>query len=208
MMYHSSPPHNSSKGFTLVEVLVGIALSVLVGAGIWIAQREAFGAQAMIRDSLGAQTEARRALKDITMFVREASSASDGSYPISQALENSFVFYVDQDANGVKERVRYFLNGTTLKKGTVIPSGSPLAYHSADETIQELVHDMANGAQPVFQYYDASYDGSAPPLSFPVAAMNVRLVRVVLIIDKNAGRLPDPFTIGAQVTLRNLKDNL
>lgn len=208
MTCHSYHPHNYSVGFTLIELLLSVALSALVGSGVWIAQRQMFGTQTLIRDALSAQTEARRTIKDMTMVIREASSASDGSYAIGQAAENSFVFYVDSDGDGVKERVRYFLDGATFKKGIIIPVGSPLFYDPARETVQEIVRDVSNGARPVFQYYDTSYNGSTPPLAFPVSVGNVRLVKVTLTIDRNAQRPPEAFTLSTQITLRNLKDNL
>lgn len=197
-----------STGFTLIEALIGVALSILVGSGIWVAQRQIFGTQALVRDSLMAQTEARRALKDMITVIREASSAGDGSYAIAQAAEASFIFYTDQRGNGVKDRIRYFLDGSTLKKGVIVPSGSPLSYDAGNETTQEIVHNVANGTQPVFQYYDSLYNGTTPPLSFPVSAMSVRLVNVTLIIDQNPQKLPEAFTLNTRVTLRNLKDNL
>lgn len=209
MTYRSSPPPSKySVGFTLIEALIGVALSVLVGGGVWAAQRQAFGTQALVRDALSAQTEARRALKDMTMLMREISSASDGSYALSQTVENSFVFYADSNGDGLKERVRYFLDGATLKKGTITPVGSPSLYDPAQEIVREIVHDVSNGTQPVFQYYDTSYNGSTPPLAFPVSVESVRLVKVTLIIDRNAQKLPEPFTLSTQITLRNLKDNL
>lgn len=209
MTYRLFPRRSEhSAGFTLIEALIGVALSVLVGGGVWVAQRQMFGTQALVRDALVAQTEARRALKDMSALIREASNASDGSYTIAEAAERSFTFYVDSKGDGVRDRVRYFLDGATLKKGTVTPVGSPLFYNPANEVVQDLAHDVVSGSQPVFRYYDASYNGSTPPLVFPVSVGSVRLVSITLLVDRDPQRPPEAFTVSTQIMLRNLKDNL
>ena len=45
------------------------------------------------------------------------------------------------DDDGLKEKIRYYLTGTTLKKGVIKPTGSPPVYLSANEScLAHLVH--------------------------------------------------------------------
>lgn len=196
------------SGFSIVEILVAIFILSLVGVAIATFQKDIFSFNTIISSGLAAQHEARRALKTITAEVRPLSPSSTGAYPIAEADPTSFIFYSDIDTDQLKERVRYFLDGTILKKGVIKPSGTPLSYNPANEIISEIVYDVANGATPVFNYYDTNYDGTTSPLVEPVDILAVRLVKVTIVIDKNPNRPPGPITLTTQVSMRNLKDNL
>jgi len=136
------------------------------------------------------------------------SPSSLGSYPIEIAADNTLVFFTDINDDGLKERVRYFVQGTTLKKGVISPTGSPLAYVSANETFTELVHNLRNGSTPVFTYYDTNYNGTTSPLTQPVDISFIRLIKVNMIVDVDPNRSPVPVTVTTQISVRNLKDNL
>jgi hypothetical protein len=64
--------------------------------------------------------------------------------------------------------------------------------------------------EPIFEYFDSSYDGSAtaPALIFPVTPINIRLVRITVKIDSDPLQSPDEFIVTTQVSVRNAKDNL
>lgn len=104
--------------------------------------------------------------------------------------------------------MRYFQDGTVLKKGIIKPAGEPLSYNQADETIIEAIHDIANGATPIFTYYDTNYDGTTLPIEEPVDILDVRLLKITVLIDKNSSQPPGATSLITQVAMRNLKDNL
>jgi len=131
-----------------------------------------------------------------------------GSYPIETAGITAFTFFSDINSDGLKERIRYFLSGTTLMKGVIVPLGSPLQYLSNTEVLTEIVHNVRNGSTPIFTYYDSSYNGSTSPLSQPVSILSVRLVMITLILEGDPNRQPAPITVTTEVSIRNLKDNL
>jgi hypothetical protein len=198
----------SQKGFALIETIVAVFIFTLIIVAIGAFQKDIFSLNGMLTGSIGSQDEARRALKTITVEIRSASMPNNGSYPIeTPATASSFIFYCDTDNDSLKERIRYFLDGTILKKGTTKPSGSPLSYNPANEKITELVHYMANGATPIFSYYDENYDGTTLPLGTPINVSMIRLLKITLIIDSNSQRPPGPVTFTTQVSIRNLKDN-
>lgn len=196
------------KGFSVIELLVGIFILILIGVAVVTFQKDIFSLNRFLSGSLEAQDEARRALKMITAEARSLSPSSIGAYPIAEANQTSFIFYSNIDSDSLKERVRYFLNGTVLKKGVIKPSGNPLSYNPADEVVSEVVHNVANGATPIFSYYDANYDGTTPPLEEPVDIPSVRLVKITILIDKDPSQPPGVITLTTQISMRNLKDNL
>jgi prepilin-type N-terminal cleavage/methylation domain-containing protein len=197
-----------NSGFSLIEAMVVIFIIGLLVIAISTFQRDVFSLNTLISNSLTAQDEGRRALKTMTAEIRPLSPSSVGAYPIAEANPTSFIFYSNIDSDQLKERVRYFLDGATLKKGVIKPSGAPLSYNPANEIITELIHDVANGATPIFSYYDTNYDGTTPPLAQPLDILKIRLVEITVVIDKNPNRSPGPITLTTQVSMRNLKDNL
>lgn len=193
-------------GFTLVETLFGVSIFILISLVLTLFARNIFFYNSFITLGLSGVEEGKNALKTIVAEIRTASSGSNGVYPISQATATSFIFYSDINNDGLKERVRYFLNGSLLQKGVVVPTGSPLDYNLASEVITTLVSNVTNAS--IFSYYNSSYAGTTSALSFPVDISVVRLVKITITTDKDPNRPPASRTFSTQVSLRNLKDNL
>ena len=199
--------HNPKSGFTLIEVLVSIFILTLIGLAVSSFFKDIFSFNRIISGSLAAQNEARRALKTMSAEIRTASPSSLGAYPLTQTAASSFAFYTNIDGDSFKEQVRYFLEGATLKKGVIKPSGSPLTYNPANEIITELIHGVANAATPTFSYYDENYDGTTQGLVEPINISVVRLVGITVVIDYDPTQPPGPMTLTTQINMRNLKDN-
>jgi len=197
-----------NKGFTLLEVLITMAIFSLIMGVIGTFARDLFYYDNLFSKSLTSYDEARKVLQPIASEIRSASSSSLGSYPIEMAENNSFIFFKDINNDGLKERIRYYLSGDILKKGVIIPSGNPLQYLSANETFTDIIHGVNNNGAPVFTYYDSSYNGDTNPLSQPVSILSVRLIKINLTIDANPNRPPAPIVVTTQINIRNLKDNL
>ena len=140
--------------------------------------------------------------------IRTASPSSLGAYAIIQTETSSFTFYSDIDSDSLKERVRYFVEDATLKKGVIKPSGMPLTYNPIDEIVSDLVHDIASAATLTFSYYDTDYDGTTQSLVEPINISAVRLIKITIVIDKDSQVPPGPMMLTTQVSIRNLKDNL
>jgi hypothetical protein len=144
----------------------------------------------------------------MTAGIRSASLSSLGSYAIAAASSTSFTYYSDIDHDNLKEKIRYFLSGDIIKEGIIKPSGSPLIYNSANEKIYNLIHDVANGSNPVFSYYDKNYNGATAPLPAQINIPDIRLIKINILIDANPLRAPGAVNFTTQVSIRNLKDNL
>ncbi|MBY0376364.1 prepilin-type N-terminal cleavage/methylation domain-containing protein, partial [Patescibacteria group bacterium] len=195
------------RGFTLVETLFSVSIFVLILMAITMFARNLWNYNSFISGGLSGVEDARKVLKTATAEIRSTSSANTGAYGIAQATATSFTFYSDIDDNGLKEKIRYFLNGTNLQKGVIIPTGSPLTYNAANEKISTLAQNVTN-TTTLFDYYDKNYDGTTAALSTPVDIASVRLIKITLTIDKDPNKPPAPITLSTLVMLRNLKDNL
>ena len=141
--------------------------------------------------------------------LRKTTHSSTGTYPIELASSTGITFFTDVNNNGSVDKVRYFLNGTTIQKGVITPTGNPLTYNPTNEVVTTLINSViASSTLPIFQYYPSSYTGTTSPLTFPVDISAIRFVKITIIIDKDPNRSPIPIIVSSSVSLRNLKDNL
>jgi prepilin-type N-terminal cleavage/methylation domain-containing protein len=173
-----------NKGFTLVELLVSIAILTIVGIALSTFQSNIFTFAFSSQANLSAQLSARHVIRQIVAQLREAAPSSVGGYPIALAATSSLTFFSDLNNDGLEEQIRYFLSGKNLMQGVTSPTGSPLAYVPGNEKLSTIVANVVNGTStPIFQYYDSNYAGTSTPLTDPV------------------------ITVTTQVMIRNLKDN-
>lgn len=193
----------------MIEVLITFFILLIIADGAWTIYKNTVDTNTTLSYDLMAQSEARHAFEEMSAGLRSASASSIGTYAIDSASSTAFIYYADVNRDGLMERIRYFKTKSTLKKGVIIPSGSPLTYNSANEKITELVHDLINDpANPIFSYYDSGYDGTTAPLTYPINLLAIRLVKINFILDHNVSKPPPALTFTTQISLRNLKDNL
>lgn len=196
-----------NRGVTLLEVMLAIGISILFMTGITGIMIFSFRSNKIVWEQLYTQNEGRRVTRDFSRELRSAAASSVGGYPLVEASSTEIIFYSNIDSDSARERVRYFLDGVTLKKGVLKPSGNPLTYNPANEIISEAAHDVANGANPVFRYYGENFSGSENPLSSPVDVAAVRVVSFYLQLEEDPRASPAPFNIETKVNIRNLKNN-
>lgn len=199
--------NGNKAGFTLMEVLITISIFVLVGMAVWTFQKDIYVFNSVLSDSIALQTELRKAFKIMSAEIRSLSTSSIGAYPLVTTTATNFTFYCDTDNDGLKERIRYFVDGNVLKKGVLKPTGNPLAYNPANESISPMINDLTV-TNSVFQYYDSNYDGTTAALAQPVNILSVKLVKITVKVDHQPNRPPGEVTMETQVAIRNLKDNL
>jgi len=196
------------SGVTMVEAAVAIGvfslLSLAIGWIVIISSRT----NSTVSDQLRSQGDMRRTLREVVDTVRKAETSSLGAYPLAVAGSYELAVYANIDGDSLKERVRFWLDGRTLKRGLTEPAGNPLGYSGA-ESVVELAHDVINQEQstPLFLYFDESYTGTQAALAQPVSSTAVRLIKMQLDLERDPAKSPVPLHGESLVQIRNTKNN-
>ncbi len=191
----------------MVEVLVAISIFIFLAAAIVSLYLTSSRYNSIVWEQLKTQNEGRKTTQDFVNELRTASPSSIGAYPIEAAASTTITFYSNIDTDTLRERIRYFMSGRTLRRGVIKPTGNPLTYNSANEVIADVAHDVANTSTQIFYYYDSNYSGAEAALSSPIDITRIRVVKITLQLDENPHLTPTPFFIESKASLRNLKDN-
>lgn len=189
------------KAFTLIETVVTIAIFSIVLFAITSLIIYFYRTNTFVLEQTSAVENASIGVTDAMKNLREASYAATGAYPVISATATSITFYVDMKDNGVIDRVRYWLSGTTLYKGVTIPIGNPLSYVGQPEAVTSLATDVHNGSTSLFRYYDSNGTQMAPPIN----VTNIASINTTVTVNINPTHAPDNFTLSIGATLRNLR---
>ena len=200
----------NNSGFTLVETLVTIFIFTIIMIGTTMLAKAIFSTSNQQNLALDIVDRARLAIAGFTNEIRNSTSGNDGSFALNQASDSQIIFYSTYGATGTKvNRIRYFISGTTLYKGIIVPTGTPLVYNSASEATTTVITGIASTTAPLFYYYDSNYAGTSTPLSQPVNLNNVKFVKINLILQtQDVRNSTTTFSIAVGATIRNLKTNL
>jgi prepilin-type N-terminal cleavage/methylation domain-containing protein len=197
-------------GFTLIEVMVTMAIFVLLVFGVSVMLSSIFTNQNQQSMSMSSIDHARAVDSAFTNEIRNALTGSDGSYPLNQAGDSQIIFYSNYGANnGIVSRIRYYVSNNILYKGIVAPTGSPLTYNLSSESVKPVLTGMSSASSPIFYYYDGNYNGSTPPLAQPINVNKVRFVKINLsVLNQITPNDTSAFLITAGAEIRSIKDNL
>lgn len=196
---------HTSGGFTLIEIVVAMAITSGLAFFFVTLARDTTDATLRFNSQLMTQQQIEQTMQLIVPEIRSISQGIDGAYPIAQATTSTFQFYSDVDRNGSFDRVRYFLSGTTLKKGVIKPAGNPPVYATSSEAITDVVLNVVGGTT-IFSYYDSSATSSASnALPSPVDVLRIKTVKMTIVA--NQGTATKPSLVGAETsaTIRNLR---
>ena len=191
------------QGFTLLEVLIAVGILSIVILTVSIFAFDVFRSELFISENLEAEEQIQQIFKIIAPEIRSMAISNNGSYPLAAVSSSSLSFYSDIDLDGLSERVRYFLEGTVLKKGVIKPAINPVVYDPASEKISETVKNVISNN--IFSYYDSNYDGSQPALDYPIDISVIRSVGIKLTVDKNIAMAPIPVVLTTFINIRNLR---
>jgi len=196
------------KGFTLIELIIGVGIFVLIAIPTSDMLIHGFRYNAIIWEQLTTQNDGRRALREVVDIVRKTEQSSLGAFSVAAASSYDLTVYANVDSDSLREKVRFWLDGTTLKKNVIKPSGSPLSYSGVGTTI-ELAHSAVNISKsiPLFTYYDENYTGTQAGLSSPIDVTRIRVIKIDLELEKDPTETPVPLRVESMVQIRNLKTN-
>ena len=205
----------TKKGLSLTEMIITIAIVVIAMGGFTVLFARVWQVNAFTIEAGIASLAASRGVDNAVEHIRNARQAEDGSFPIVSATDDEMIFYTDYDADGVSERVRYFINNQKFSAGIIEPNFAnvPPTYDGT-ENVEELAEYVVNTAvaEDTFQYFsDASsiyeYDDiEGEALSTPASVQDVHMVRILLHVNPNPGVAPENVIIQSFVTVRNLSD--
>jgi prepilin-type N-terminal cleavage/methylation domain-containing protein len=199
-----------NKGFTIIELIVVIAvISVLMILASNLLITVLFGSNQQFL----AMTNVDQAVTVSTKFtndLRNATNGVDGSFPLYLADVNQIIFYSNAGVIGTtSNRIRYYLSGTTLYRGVVTPTGTPLTYNLSSEVIKPVQTDVVSGTNPIFTYFNGDYVGTGSALVQPVNINNIKYTKMTLVIlKKTTADSSSTFSVSAGGVIRNLKTNL
>lgn len=190
------------RGITFIESLIWIAVFMISTMTIIVSLLSFYRANTYTLEQAQAVSDARRSIEQLVATLREADYASNGAYPIASMATSSVTFYANVDNDVFIERVRYSVSGTSLVRGILKPSGTPLGYSGA-ESVSVVSPYIRNTTQHVdaLTYYDDT--GTVITDMGDVSA--VRFVTVKMIVNVEPNRLPNELTIWSSATLRNLR---
>lgn len=196
------------RGFTLIEVLVALAVFGIVSVGASWILITSLRSNTVLWEQLETQNHGRRVLQEVVDMVRRAEDSSIGSYSIAAASSTEFIFYANIDDDASRERIRLFLDGELFRRGVIHPTGTPLSYDTTEDivTLADAVKNIEEGTD-TFLYYDASYTGTEAALAQPVTTTDIRAVRVQLELEEDPTKTPVPLFVDTLVQIRNLKDD-
>jgi prepilin-type N-terminal cleavage/methylation domain-containing protein len=202
--------HNLKNGFTLVEVIVASFIFGTIVAGV-----SSFSAYYLKNYSFSTEENqsigiAQTGLTEMIRNIREIRDGEDGSWPLVQTDNNLFIFYSDVTGDGKADRVRYFINGTTLQKGIIQPTAVPVTYPAGNEKIYTIVTNIDTSAGPIFTYYNGNWPSDLVnnPITPTNRIYNTRYIKVLLKINITANYAALPFELTSGVAIRSMKDNL
>lgn len=202
--------NNKSKGFTLVEVLVGMSAMIILGFAIAGLQYIMTQNQLLVFDNSIKVEISNSNLASLVRELRTARGGDNGAYAIESATHQAITFYSNIDDDSEAEKVRYFLQGTNLSKGIIEPVGYPVTYPSANEKVKIVSENVQNGTIPIFYYYNGDWpqDSINNPLPQPIDVSEVKLMRVYLRTNTRTNDPQSDYVLESVVQIRTLKENL
>ena len=201
--------HKSEHGFTLIELVVAIGIFAILSLGVIGLMASVFSTATKQGNSIANADQTRRLSNQIMQELRNAVTASNGAHPIATANAQELTFYSNVDGGTDVERVRYYLSAGQLRRGIVKQSGNPVGY-TGTETSRVVQNDVANGATPLFYYYDENFDDSTDTaLVQPVNIAVVTYIKLnISVYKKTSSTSSTSFTVDSGSALRSLKSNL
>lgn len=203
MLIHRMKNNTRKKGFTLIEVVVAVAIFTVLMLAVNMLFVSLYRQQGTSAAMIKRTQDMNYLLSTMSRELRESNRGENGNFFIAQAASSTIVFYSDLDDDGLTEKISYALAGTNLKK-TVTEPGSGSLYAGAG-TVTVVCSEVQNGTTPIFTYYSKSYTGSQAPMILPVSALDVSLVGISFTVNTLSQNKSYPLHVETKVQLRNLQ---
>lgn len=196
-------------GLTLIELLIAIAISSIIGLGLVSLQYILSQNQIAITKSYKSIDDANYTVSTMIKEIRLARQSDNGAYLLNLAGDQEIIFYSDIDLDQKSEWVRYYLSGTDLIKEVIEPSGYPAIYDLLTKSSSTVVEDVRNGSEPIFYYYNEDWpnDTTNNPLSSENRLSETKTVEILLRVNQDNNPDKD-YVIETYTQIRSTKENL
>ena len=137
----------NTRGFTLVEMLVGMALASFILAGAlsvftfsnqsYAVEGEILNVQQSVRSTMQILAYELRMAGYVPLAIRD--SLPTGYEKLEEATSTSMTFLADPNSDGTPEKVRYTITGTTLTRESKIWNGAAFAEQTGVVVLAENI---------------------------------------------------------------------
>jgi len=194
---------NKRSGLSLLEILIVVTVSIGIVVVLVNFLDIIVRTQQVLNQKLSTQGDLAQIFARVAPDIRSAANSASGAYPIESAGTSSLIFYADVDADGFAERVRYAIGTSTLVRGLIRPTGTPMTYATSSEMVEIFISGIS-GASSSFEYYGDNFTGTESPLTYPLDPVEIRVVKLNIGVIGPAGRTVIGSTI---MMLRGTKTN-
>ena len=198
---------NDTKGFTLVEVLVAVAISLILLGAVYAAVNSVQRSSAGIEKKVTAQQDVRPSLELMAMEIRMASYNSNFTENIWLDISNCFSVAANQSYRGIQEAtassitvemdidesgevgdhnneiIRYAYDAANqyITRSTNCAGGAqPFLGDRADSGRPRTVRVINDASMPVFRYFDGSGNVIA---ALPAGIPDIRTIEITLAVE-------------------------
>jgi prepilin-type N-terminal cleavage/methylation domain-containing protein len=201
----------NTRGFSLLEVLIVVAVAASVVLVIGNFSNNITGLDSLVSTELQAKSNVNQSLQSLTGEIQSTAISAAGAYPIDSAGTSSFAFFSDINKNGAADHVRYYYASSTIYKGVIAPTGTPATYPAGNEVVTDFIDNVIiTSSTPLFIYYGSGYTGTQAPLTYPISISSIRLVSVSFEVQTNRtstiSRSPLQY-FSSLIDMRNLDSN-
>jgi len=190
-----------SKGFTIIELLLGILIAMFIAASSAGLLRTYYDNFSRSQKQLDQQSQNASSLEKVTKYLRQAQSIE------SAANQDLIIYAYYYPTDPAPDRLHFAIANENLTLGVIRPSGEApdFTYLQDSETTQIIATNLANDQNPIFKYYDLN----GILLTSPPNPAAIKMVEINLWIGAGSGiTLPPALLLSTKVSLRNLKNNL
>jgi len=204
-------PRRAQQGFSLLEVVVVVAIAVTVVLVVGNFSNNVTGLDTLVTSELQSKSDVNESVAVMAREIQSAAVSASGAYPIDSASTSSFAFYSDIYQTGSPVHVRYFFASSTIFRGVIRPTGTPATYPTSSEVLTDVADNViVASSTPLFSYYGSSYTGSQSALTYPLSLSSIRLVGVSFEVQSNTtsttNRSPIQY-FSDLIDIRNLDSN-
>jgi type II secretory pathway pseudopilin PulG len=187
---------------TMIEAVIWLSITSMLLLAIVQSVQYFYRTNTYAVEQGAAITSAQRGIESMIKTMREAAYSSNGAWPIIEMATTSITFYADVDEDPFIERIRFSVEGNSLMRGVIDPTGDPPLYTDPEQlsSVSDFVRNNEQNV-PLFTYYDVN--GSVMTDLSKIA--EVRFIAATVVVNINPNRLPNQFTLRSTAALRNLK---